>query len=549
MQVKIRNFRGCSNATLPLQGLTLVAAHNGQGKTSIAQAVAAVLCGQWQPAGIDLKKKEAESLVLNGESKAVITVSDQGGTASLSYPSCEYVTDGESPPSSYPLLTGQLNFINMTTAQRVLHLLESTGMMPTLDDIIAAFPNMEQGNRQKLWKRIIDTSWDETCKLYKDQATALKTEWRVITGEAWGSAKANGWQPSDLNNSDAVQPESVFRDQYLALMQQVRDADIANSRIGILREGDEQKAAMVTSLEKQLAEIDARLDSAGKKWNEAIAEEKKAEKWISTGWACPHCAGKIAIDQGPSGAPDKVRKADELTPEQIEERNLKFSQIQQKKVSMKAAYDQAAQERVPVLNVYREAKEALKRISENQDGSKIDTAPLIEAATKALKTADLIKQYHAATEIQDKIQRSLNIAAYLDADGDLSIRKQKVSKGLERYNALLAELCQISGYRKVFVEEDLSVTYDGRRYEFLSASEQYRVRVILQVAEKNDGDLPLVFDAIDILDNAGRNGLIKLLRSKVKNALLTATILKREEAPDLSKVGGKTLWLENGTVA
>jgi len=99
------------------------------------------------------------------------------------------------------------------------------------------------------------------------------------------------------------------------------------------------------------------------------------------------------------------------------------------------------------------------------------------------------------------------------------------------------------------VEEDLSVTYDGRRYEFLSASEQYRVRVILQVAEKNDGDLPLVFDAIDILDNAGRNGLIKLLRSKVKNALLTATILKREEAPDLSKVGGKTLWLENGTVA
>jgi hypothetical protein len=201
------------------------------------------------------------------------------------------------------------------------------------------------------------------------------------------------------------------------------------------------------------------------------------------------------------------------------------------------------------LNVYREAKEALKRISENQDGSKIDTAPLIEAATKALKTADLIKQYHAATEIQDKIQRSLNIAAYLDADGDLSIRKQKVSKGLERYNALLAELCQISGYRKVFVEEDLSVTYDGRRYEFLSASEQYRVRVILQVAEKNDGDLPLVFDAIDILDNAGRNGLIKLLRSKVKNALLTATILKREEAPDLSKVGGKTLWLENGTVA
>lgn len=548
MQITIKNFRGCREATLPLQGLTLVAGHNGQGKTSIAQAVAAVLCGQWQPTGIDLKKKEAESLVIDGEKKAVILAESQTGVAKLIYPTCEYMTEGEAPYSK-PTLTGQISLLNMTTSQRVVHLLENTGMTPTLRDLEAALPEMESINREKLWKRIEETTFDETCKLYKDQATTLKAEWRAATGEAWGAAKAQGWQPEDLNNADLFTKEEDIQKEINELKAEIRKANEHNARIGISREGDQEKADGLAELEKQLAEAQARFNSSKEKWDAAIAEEKGAEKWVSTGWECPHCQGKLAIDQGLSGAPDKVRKADDLTPQQIEERNLKFSQIQQKKLAMQTANSMAATERNRLSSEIHQAKDAQKRIADNQAGTKIDITEIEEKVGKLLQKADLLKKYNTATAIQSKIERALQISAFLDADGEKSIRQKKLANGLQAFNDKLSENCTIAAYKEVKVDEELNVTYDGRRYDFLSASEQYRVRVILQVNEQNEDNLPMVFDAIDILDNAGRNGLIKLLRAKVKNALLTATILKREEAPDLSKVGGKTLWLENGMVA
>jgi hypothetical protein len=548
MQITIKNFRGCREATLPLQGLTLVAGHNGQGKTSIAQAAAAVLCGQWQPAGIDLKKKEAESLVIDGEKKATIIVEGDTGSAKLVYPSCEYSTEGEAPYSK-PLLTGQMSLLNMSVSQRVIHLLENTGMTPTVQDLEKAIPEMEGINQQRLWKKIQETSWDETCKLYKEQATTFKSDWRAATGEQWGAAKAQGWQPEDLSNGDLFTKEEDIQKEINDLKQEIHKAHAHNTRIGISREGDQEKADSLQGLEKRLADAETRLKTAQERFNEAIEEERKADKWVSTGWECPHCQGRLAIDQGISGAPDKVRKADELTPQQIEERNLKFSQIQQKKMTMRNAQDMAATERNALLPQIRDAKEAQKRIQDNQSGTKIEIASIEEKVGQLMRKGELIRKYNTATEVQKKIERALQIAACLDADGEKSIRQQKLASGLSAFNQKLATNCTVAGYKTVQVEEDLSITYDGRRYEFLSASEQYRVRVILQVNEQNEEDLPMVFDAIDILDNAGRNGLIKLLRAKVKNALLTATILKREEAPDLSKVGGKTLWLENGMVA
>lgn len=73
MDVRIRDFRGIEHADIRLSGLTLIAGSNGAGKTSIAQAVAAVLTGQTVPIK-GLRKADAGALVRYGAAGAEVTL-------------------------------------------------------------------------------------------------------------------------------------------------------------------------------------------------------------------------------------------------------------------------------------------------------------------------------------------------------------------------------------------------------------------------------------------------------------------------------------------
>lgn len=548
MHVKIQHFRGCRNAEIPLNGITLVAGMNGQGKTSIAQAVAAVLCGSWQPAGIAIKKKEAEALVFDGEKKAIVTMTgDDGSSATLTYPKCEYTTEGAMPPQSDTILTGLSSLVSMTESQRVIHLLLATGNTPGLDDLREALPDIGQDKLEKLWGLIQNDGWDAAHETYKKEATKLKGEWRAAAGSEWGEKKATDWAPETLTSADLMISVENAHLQLQSTRTRLESAWHHNARIGLIQEGDQQLADTLPELEKQLSAAEQKLKAAQEKYQQALQDEKTAEPWISTGWECPHCQGKLSIDQDPTGVPKKIRAATELSPEEIEKRNLRMSQIQQNKIFMKSVHDAAAQERNSLLPQIRQAKEAAERIQSNQEGTKINVAQIEQDVKKHQQLLEDLRRYHRAKEVHERIVSMLGIAARLDSSGEHSIRQIKVSQSLEAYNAALADCSRIAGYKPVQITPEMAVTYDGRRYEFLSASEQYRVRIILQIAEPNPRGEPLVIDAIDILDAPGRNGLIKLLRQRVPLALLTGT-MKREETPDLSKIGGLTIHIENGQV-
>lgn len=549
MHVKIQNFRGCRKAEIPLNGITLVAGMNGQGKTSIAQAVAAVLCGSWQPAGITIKKKEAEALVFDGEKKAIVTVTgDDGSTATLAYPKCEYTTEGSRPPQSDIILTGLSSLVSLSESQRVIHLLLATGNTPSLDDLRQALPNLVQDKLDKLWGMIQDDGWDSVHDSYRKEATKLKGEWRGVAGSEWGEKKATDWIPDGLTAADLLITTEAAHLQLQGTRTRLENAWHHNARVGLIQEGDQQLADKLPDIEKQLSAADLKMKAAQEKYQQALQDEKTAEPWISTGWECPHCQGKLSIDQDCTGVPKKIRAAAELSPDEIEKRNLRMSQIQQNKVFMKSVQDAAIAERNALLPLIKQAKDAADRIQKNQEGTKIDVKQIEEDVKVHQKLLEDLRRYHRAKELHERILSMLDIAARLDASGEHSIRQLKVSQSLESYNAALADCSRIAGYKPVQITPEMEVTYDGRRYEFLSASEQYRVRIILQIAEPNPRRDPLVIDAIDILDAPGRNGLIKLLRQRVPLALLTGT-MKREETPDLSKIGGLTIHIENGQVA
>ena len=92
----------------------------------------------------------------------------------------------------------------------------------------------------------------------------------------------------------------------------------------------------------------------------------------------------------------------------------------------------------------------------------------------------------------------------------------------------------------VSLNDDLMPTLGGRHYPLLSESEQFRVRVTLQVAlSKMDGSDAMVIDRADVLDRKGRNGMMKMLLRTGIPCLVCMTILdpKKDPPPDLAALG------------
>ncbi len=92
----------------------------------------------------------------------------------------------------------------------------------------------------------------------------------------------------------------------------------------------------------------------------------------------------------------------------------------------------------------------------------------------------------------------------------------------------------------------MTITYRGRA-TLLSGGEIYRLRAALQVAfAKIDGSAMVILDGADILDNQGRQGLIRMLAAAKVPALIGMTYAGPKAVPDLSLAGGATYWIDGG---
>jgi len=102
----------------------------------------------------------------------------------------------------------------------------------------------------------------------------------------------------------------------------------------------------------------------------------------------------------------------------------------------------------------------------------------------------------------------------------------------------------------VSIDRTAAIEYGGRPYGLLSSSEQYRVRAALAVAMAQlDGSELVILDGADILDAPSRSGLFGLLESVGIPALVTMTLARREQVPDLAAAElGRSYWLSAGVV-
>ena len=251
---------------------------------------------------------------------------------------------------------------------------------------------------------------------------------------------------------------------------------------------------------------------------------------------CPHC-GLVVVIRGQTLA--KPTAADDHDERERRKTMLDAAQkdVDRAATALREARDAKAEKD---LNLKRAqaAAEKLKTLPLAKGGADLEQAR--EQATLAERRQTAFRSKRDADRIHANILINLQIQAMLAPDG---LRLTTLRAAVAAFNVDLRDCSNSAGWFPVFIDGDTSILYGGQPWVLCSESEQFRARVVLQVAmAARDKSAALVIDGADILDAAGRNGLIRMLRGQ--RALVCMT-LPAEKVPRLGALG-VSYWLEAG---
>ena len=201
------------------------------------------------------------------------------------------------------------------------------------------------------------------------------------------------------------------------------------------------------------------------------------------GMPCPHCGAFVAIRRI-SLVETTLDKVEPIPPAELKRRRQRDRRGRWRDLATATARCSATRSAVErarrdldASTAARVQLAALPARVKSPAGQLEETRAAVEAAEARLKGW---RQKREADRLRDEISVNEKILDVLAGDG---LRAKKLARVLDVFNsATLKPLTDIAGWKPVAIEADMSLTYGGRRYPLLSTSEQYRVRVVLQVA-------------------------------------------------------------------
>ena len=535
MKITVANFRGCVSAEIDTTHVALVGGQNEAGKSSLSQAVIAALTGQQIPVGAVaggriktlVSKGDAWRLVTGGSSSASVTIATDNGSATVKWPECEYSTSGAAPTASL-WAAGGASIVDLDPAGRV----------KVLTDLLDAKPRDVPAGVQ-VWLDDNAGDWDAAFAAATARGAEMKGEWRAVTGEQYGSAKAKSWTPDGYTGR--ALPLLAAE---LEAAQNAVDIAIAKGAVCAAdMRRDKAIADRVDELRDVLVKVKASAAAADAKLNEARAAREAAPAvWGDSGWPCPWCEKHVRI----AASGHDLERVE--MPHDREEHDRRHKEIEAIDAALKTARadaEAATKLHDSIRADYDRAVEAAERLA-SASGTPI--ADSVDAARAALASAKIRHSaaiaYERANAIADGIAKNAERVALLAPTG---LRQAALDEAIAGFNSLLADLCAHARWLPVRIAADMSIERDGMPYSLISASAQYRARVVIQLAiAAIQSSSMVVIDGFDILDKAGRNGLLRLINKMDIPALITATFSSRDVMPDLSKIGGRSYWIADG---
>lgn len=496
MRTEIRNFRGIKAADLSLERIALVGGLNASGKSSLVHALAAALTGEVVPL-VGMKKQDAGMLVHAGTGKGTVVVETEQGRIAIQYPQARLTSEG-TPPAATAVAMGLSSILDMVPKDAQTAMMRYLKAEPAQADVakFMAARGFEPKDADRLWALIGDLGWDGAQQHARDTGIKLKGQWEHVTGERYGPAKAEQWIPKDW----ASDLTGLSEDSLQAALTQAREfTDAANvlhcphCRAGVVLESGKLVLASALPVEPAPAELKAAQAAF-------VAQEKAiADAWNKVKVLQGAHSGLLATSAGLGQDVEAAERA---------ERTLQAAPV--------AEAEDAAQ--------LEQARQGVR------------TAEQRLAAFQAKRRADTL---HVSTGRNQIV---------VDALAPAGLRLTKLRAAIGEFNTELDALSKVAGWDKVELGEDLGVLYGGRPVVILSESERFRARVTLQFAlAARDGSAMLAVDAADMLDRAGRNGLLRMAVKAGRPVLILMTFSDPADVPHLEAKGiGASWWMAAG---
>jgi len=539
--LNVSYYRGIQKAEIDISGITLIAGDNHQGKSSIANALGALLTGEVLPEHV--KKKDSKDMVhsLSGSGSIVLRSGDND-TAIIDYPLAKLTAAG-SPPESSKVAVGMISPVLINDVrEKSKYFSELLKTEPSKSDLKTAIKtaNISDEYFNSLWQLVESLLWDGAWERAKDKGKELKGIWKGITGETYGSNKGEIWKPEgwivglESKSCDKLKTEvdklSDKRDKAIAVTAVDEEE---NKRLRSYVDGLSTARMNVEECQKSVDDMSKNLDKHRIDTPSILTNDYQK---------CPSCGDALVIDNG------KIVKCKKNTKKHIDDSQKAYDKHKAAELELQSELTSETEKLGTAKSLLRECEDASKKYQ--QDPA---TKPVGKSADDYSVEIDdiesqllMLTSYLEAKTAHNNIYANVIIAEALSPEG---VRKNKLLSGIGVFNKKLLTICKSAGFAPASVDNDLNFIYNTRSYHLISESEKFRLRTAVQLtASEFDNSKILVIDGVDILTKKGRNGLITVLNEMQKTALICVSMDSKDDMPDMSKVGGNSYWIEGGEV-
>lgn len=582
----VQNLLGAQAVELALdRPVNLIAGGNAQGKSSIADAVRLAMCADL---GRIETKTHAAALITDGADNAIAeVVLADGETYRVAVTKAGKITDshkGRDHDPRLPFVLDGQRVAKMTPADRRAFLATVAGF--TIDHEAVKRHLIGKGLDAGRIERIaplLRMGFDQALKDAKDRATQAKGAWRAVTGENWGSVKAEKWvaelpafNPAELTAMeealarteaqigeaqqalgalegqfsraarDAAQLEAATKLAELAERRRTKlgidEAELAKWQ-DVLRNTETQ--AGTAPREGLVHDLARALHAAALAYTGDDAALIESTNALLDAYEALH--GPIVAGESDPAALERLpglRSTVAMCTRTVEASRRDVAESDAAAAQIEALKKSAAESVAPTTEAVQQAREHLGGLQ----GLRATRAKALQDLRAVKVAADTAEQKTAkAREHHVDVVAWDNIATELSPEG---VQAELLRSALQPLNDRMAQSAADLEWKVVTVHADMTITAEARPYGLLSESEQWRVDAVLAEAIANLSGLKLiVLDRMDRLDLPGRGQLLGWLDMLAQNGEVdTVLVMATLKAPPTGLP--ETIaahWIEGGT--
>lgn len=534
--IDVQNVLGVRRIIMPIDTpVALFAGGNGAGKSSLCEAIRMAL-GE-NPDRVALKK-EYGALVTEGKRKGEasvgLLVNRRSEVCGISFPDGKRHGPVELP-AALPFVLDASRFARLDADARRSFLFELTGCRAT-SAVVKDLLLKRQCDEKKIDAVLpmLRNGFPAAADTAKDNARDSKAAWKAITGEAYGTQKADTWRAErpayDADRLTAIGLELESLDSRIdahaksvgmleekhRAFNEWQEQNTARQRTAAKLPAAQEKLARdlaeLTEWEQRVTALQARAGAEPRRGlihdlARAVAylldyenpDPEVGDQEAQAALAAYEAQyGKVNAEGDPEAAA--------ALPKAIEARDLMSRSVENDRRDIAAAQaageHTAAPEPVQVgdIDAVRTKLAELRALRKDLEAERQRQDTLATAASLADSKTEKAAAHHA------DVLAWLTLAEALSPDG---IPGDLLSQALQPFNDRLRHSAAETGWMQVHISADMAITAAGRPYPLLSESEKWRADAMVAEAIAHLSGLKLLaLDRMDVLEIKARGELL-----------------------------------------